>query len=565
MKSIYMKRITYILFILGVALFSSCSRDYSEEISSLAGVWEGSMTTSGSNASVRILSIEEQTAEIYDMTYTLEGYQVSQKQTSSVDMTRKKRLDQICITIDGKKEYFIRKDKALRSIDNEYIFMLSDNTLDYYNKIEVSPSLLPHDKEYVGPKSYNPLLQNVQLASSIGWESLLEWVAGGAVTAISSKATSALLDYIFKDNTETRALADVIDKVDAISDQLAQMEIEFHDQNYEKYLNDRSRYIYEIKRHNSECYIRLSNAKDDDTRREIITEWALATVGGCPAYEQGMNYISFLVNTIVEQKDIFNMYDLYVYNTTPWENLGYDIREALRESDIALAAESLFLTQLYQKFRTNIDEDSREAILNMNQQTFTEFYDHIKARPVVHHDDYAICQIPGAHFVVLRGNHYYPYYTNPDWCPIPAVWTRFKSDDYFIWGPNQAENYTQAFTVKEISTILSFYNGNKNLYQIFQDDAHMRFVNSINPDGGSQKGAIFLQSGYYSADWHRIGTDATVPFEATKPEEIVPGWVGKAIIDGSGIVGETLELVRWEEFNNRIWPRSIVVERENNE
>lgn len=540
----------------------SCDQDYTEEIAALAGVWEGSMTASGNTVAVKILNIEGQTAEVYDMSYSRTGYEVIEKQSSSVDITKKKKQEQITIKIDGENVNFVKEGNILYSQDKECTFNLTDNTMDYYQKVEFGPSLLPNDKEYVGPISYEPMLQNVKLTSDIGWENLLEWVASAAVKAVSSKATSELLDYIFRDNIQTRSLADVIDKVDAVSNQLAQMILDYKNDKYELYLNKRSQYIYEIKRHNSECYIRLSNAKDDDTRREIITEWALAPVGGCQGYEQGMNYISFLTETVVEQKDLINMYDLYVYNTTPWENLGYDIREALRESDIALAAESLFLTQLYQRYRTNIDEVSREALLKMNQQVFTDFYNYAKAHPVVYHDDYAICQIPGAHFVAVRGKHYYPYYDNPDWCPLPAVWTRFKSDEYFIWGPNQAENYTQAYTVKEIKAILSYYKGTKNLYQIFNDDAHMRYVNTINPSGGSQKGAIFLQSGYYSADWHRIGTDATVAFDATKPEDIVPGYVGSGIIDGDGIVAQTLKLIRWNWLTDYIWPRSQVIERE---
>lgn len=560
------KKPLVLVFALLAFFCAACDKEGTERnVESLAGVWEGPMTTSGRDVHVKIMNISGAAAELYDMKYTFDGYEVIEKKEASVKMQnhRKNEPTRFLLSVDGKESGYFHEGGLIGEAEGECLFKLTGNTMDHYKDgIFVAPGQLPSDDEYTGPSRYSDRLQMLSGPSlALDWTDLLLWVGEAAVKSASSMAASAFLDFIFSGDSASASLDDVLARIEEIKDMLNTMINLYHNSVYEAKLNERSKLQYEMHNHNYEAFIRLKNASTEDQARDIIKSWADKTVGGNPAYEQVLNYMDFLNTTVIEQKDIFNMYDLYTYNTTPWEHHGYAYRESLRKSDIAAVAEGLFLTQYYQMVRTDLDEVSRKEILNANAAKFKAFSDFVQKHPVEHHDQMAVCQIQGAHFVMEKQSVSYPDFHNPSWCSLPARWTRYSSDEYFMWGPNQAENFSQAISMYELAAIMQYYGGKKNVYEILHDEAECEMRSDTKP-GSGKRAVVCLQGGYYPGDWREIGLDSAVLTSASYPYEIGPQSAGRAIIDGAGIFAQYLEFYKWDKYyEDIVWIRTKVTER----
>jgi len=553
-----MKRIDCIILCAVIAIFSSCEKDNTGK-KSLDGVWESSMKISDDKVSVNVIEIKGSTLNYYEMEHNGSNYVFDNPKTGTIEKQKTKKNEPVefNVTIDGQTLPFFKDGNVLCSTEKGELYYLTSCEISHYYEVSNPAGLIPTDKEYAGPTSYAPTLLQTQLNASIDWLGLLEWATKTAATTAMGKGVGALIDELFPSGGTS--LDVVLDKLNVISSQLDQMILLYHNNTYESKLNERSKYVGDISNYNEDYYIMLSNAKTEDDLRTIITKWASETVSGNPAYKLGEDYMSFLLTTIIEQRDIYNMYDLYTYNTHPWECMGYEVREGLRASDIAVASQCLFLTQLYQMLRTDIDETSRQSILEKNAKNFDDFAKYIKERPVERHDLMAICQIPNAHFA-MDVKFDCPDYHNPYWCSLPCRWTRYESDDYFMWGPDQSSNYAMAIRPSEMEAILNYYGGSKSLYQILNDDAQC--VISDFPALGLY-GTICLQSGHYSDDWRYVGLDKVVFTTAKYASDIAGRAPGKAVIDGAGIFSQYLEFYRWSDYyEDRVWIRTRVRERE---
>ena len=562
MKSI---RIIALALLMSAAAFTACKR-VSPDARPLEGVWEGPMTITEVGTSLRVLIIDGGSAEFTDYDYTIEGgYKVTDRQTSPIDIvTQNKDYTEFKVEVDGSQMTFAREDDVIMGpADGKVIYHLTANGADYYKAKEPEEKLIPEEPIFAGPRTYGASLTAADLETfNWNWMEFLEWAVKTAGTTVWSQEVSVLLDLLFPSSGEKTTLDDLLDKMNAITDQLNQMTLLYKNTTYEAKLNERSKYVSELTNYNEEYYVRLSNASTEEEVARIINDWASHTVGGNPVYVQGLNFIDFLLNTVVEQRDIFNMYDLYTYNTTAWENEGYAVREALRAGDIAVAAENLYLTQLYYKLRTDMDDSSKKIMLDKNVEKFNFLAEYIKNRPVEHHDDKAICQIPGAHFVMDAVNFTFQgssTYRNPWWFSIPRTWCEYDDDMDFIYGPNKAECYSKSLTTDEIKNILNYYDGTGwTLAQIFILKAKCRL--SMLP---LQTIILTLQSKGYSADAEIIGLDQSVDFYAKSSSEIAPKIIGKGHFEVKGSFYRWyLEFVSWDSFNeNQFWIRTNVLER----
>lgn len=565
MNKTFLKEAVSIL--LGIAAVMGCERHKTEYPSPSDGVWEGPLTVTEAGTTLKLLNVTGSTAEFYDMNYSLaNGYSTKSKTVSDMKLVRgDKNSRSFKVTLDGNEYEFVYDgDSVICSSDGKSQYTLTSNTMNYYKPVIYSPLLLTNDKEFVGPVSYaKPTFTSASLEADFNWLEFLEWAGKTAATTAWGKGVGTLLDLLFPPSGSTTTLDDLLDKMNAITDQLNQMTYLYKNTTYEAKLNDRSKYVSELTNYNSSFYVRLSNAKTEEDVAKIIDEWSKNTVGGNPVYVQGLNFIDFLLNTVVEQRDIYNMYDLYTYNTTAWESEGYAVREALRAGDIAVAAENLYLTQLYYTLRTDLDDASKKKILDNNIEKFNIFTEYIKNRPVEHHDDRLICQIAGCHFVMDAVNYGVVtsgHYRNPSWCSIPHTWIEYDTDLDFIYGPNKTEHYNRSLTPDEVKKILDYYKGSDlTLAQIFRN-AGFKFSMATRPE---QSLILTLQSKGYSADKEIVGLDNSVNYYAKSSSEVGPKYVGKGFFEVKGTIYTWyLQLTRWVTFNdNQVWIRTNVLER----
>ncbi len=565
---------TISLLVLGGMAIFGCKRHEADNVvpDSVYGVYEGAMTCAEEGTSVEILDISSTTADFYTYNYSLDDdYTVKSKRTYPINVIPAGKNYPVRFTFtddSGKKCTYAIEDDVIFDADKKgNTYVKTENAISYYKQVQNKERVLPTDKEFTGPSKYSSSFtysddDKFNLQEGEDWVAFIEWAAKTAATTAWGKGVSVLLDMLFPSSGSSTTLDDLLDKMNAITDQLAQMTVLYKNTTYESYLNQRSKYVSELSNYNAEYYIRLSNAKTEDDVKTIILEWASDNVGGNPVYVQGFNFIDFLSKTVVEQKDIFNMYDLYTYNTTAWEREGYAIRENLRAGDVAIAAQTFYLTQLYQTLRDGVDDDSRKSILASNITKFEAFTENVKNHPVEHHDNMAICQINGAHFAMDAVNFQYAgssTYRNPYWCSIPRTWYEYESDMDFMWGPNKVENYNKAITPDEMKNILDYYDGTGwTLGQIlvFKAGCQLSFL-------PVQTIILTLQSNGYSSDWREIGLDKSIDYNAKSSSEIGPKIVGRGYFEVTGTMYTWyLKFLRWENFNeNLFWIKTNVLER----
>lgn len=100
------------------------------------------------------------------------------------------------------------------------------------------------------------------------------------------------------------------------------------------------------------------------------------------------------------------------------ENMGYEVKENLRAGDLAVIAQSLFLTRLCYHYG-NFTDATRESLCEELKGCFESYEAFSKAHPVEHHDGQAICQMAGKKIMMQLQTdgsdphqEYYNYYIN---------------------------------------------------------------------------------------------------------------------------------------------------------
>ena len=101
------------------------------------------------------------------------------------------------------------------------------------------------------------------------------------------------------------------------------------------------------------------------------------------------------------------IYDGIIYDKYPWEHLGTEDRKSYRGNDLLMITKCLFMICLYSTYCDLDDIDKKALYNNYNEyrpqlEKFCEF-------TVANPDEFRVCQIPGAHFVMHKEIQKYNY------------------------------------------------------------------------------------------------------------------------------------------------------------
>ena len=104
---------------------------------------------------------------------------------------------------------------------------------------------------------------------------------------------------------------------------------------------------------------------------------------------------------------IDKIYDGMIYDEYPWEHLGTEDRKCYRGNDLLMITKCLFMICLYSTYCDLDDIDKKALYKNYNAyrpqlEKFCEF-------KVTNPDEFRVCQIPGAHFVMHKELQKYNY------------------------------------------------------------------------------------------------------------------------------------------------------------
>lgn len=160
------------------------------------------------------------------------------------------------------------------------------------------------------------------------------------------------------------------------------------------------------------------------------------------------------------QKSVTEIYDFWVFQTTPWEHMGYDKRDALRQGDIVTGyAGYVLLKAFYENDKLiNHKNDLRE--LDEIFRNFCKFYE--KNACVKRHYDRIVCQIQNAN-IVFKKNIKQRDMLNHPWFPNNTsmsgkTLTQFMYGDMGSKKIDSATARKRSLTKKEAEAIYNYYN-----------------------------------------------------------------------------------------------------------
>ncbi len=328
----------------------------------------------------------------------------------------------------------------------------------YDNMGTTSPS------QFVGDINYGPATSQgtrggiIKAAGNLIMDSVLEALKSEP----ASYAVSAVLDMIFADNDGTmEQLNDLDSKLDDISEMITELKSQTLDAELSSLYNQR------LEEFNSldfnactlfTTYYEAVKKGDKQAIDKVLDDWFRLPVNKTNAPTATYNYLlATTMKNNSQQFSITDIYDYWVYQTTPWEHMGYQKRDQLRLNDICVSTSCYLLTRAYYENLAAGSGSCNKAIEKLDKayEAFTSFYKDNAT--VERHDDKLICQIKGAHIVFDKELVERDMKNHP-WCPDD---TRFTGNlDILMYTEEGVKSKTvleHSLTKKEAETIFNYY------------------------------------------------------------------------------------------------------------
>jgi len=391
---------------------------------------------------------------------------------------------------DGSKLEFICDEMGNFCSKDTVAYYKIDNTLDKLQELKIE-SNFTLSKDYVGPEhdlgidlSFPTLLGDANLTAGGAWYVDLLKFAGesfakGAISWAGGKGLEVLVSCFYTDPT-SKKLESILTQIDGLNKKLAEIEDLIKMEDYELYINKRT-YDYcspltNYSKKYADAMVTAAEKKDTTEMKRIVEEWhnTETTIGGSLGgpMEAAANYMDYLMKVIVNQNDIYSIYDIYTYNCSPWEHQGYDFRQGLRASDLSLIHSNAMMAMFYAEIHDWAKDPIYCNYVTELNDKYQEFIKFCEKHPVEVRDQ-LVCQIPNAHFVMEKK------FIVRDYNIPPMTWysvgSRFyhgestTSDLVYYGGTNMSIEEFRQRQIKpaEMKAILDHWGGNLSAATIF--------------------------------------------------------------------------------------------------
>jgi len=257
----------------------------------------------------------------------------------------------------------------------------------------------------------------------------------GTVVSVGLKILGAL----FKDDSSEKKLDAITEKVDKVlqgqqemlkklneyNNRLTAIATQMQKQATIDIINERNKTYYNpLKVRNRsyfddayELYTTKKNELSQEDKKKL-GDYAEKWVGSNNKYiNLTWEYMEYL--TTVQHSTygtgIDKIYDGMIYDEYPWEHMGTDDRLCYRGNDLLMITKCLFMICLYSTYCNLDDIDKKALYRNYNEyrpqlEKFCEF-------TVANPDEFRVCQIPGAHFVMHKELQKYNYFGKDNKAP----------------------------------------------------------------------------------------------------------------------------------------------------
>ena len=249
----------------------------------------------------------------------------------------------------------------------------------------------------------------------------------GTVVSVGLKILGAL----FKDDSSEKKLDAITEKVDKVlqgqqemlkklneyNNRLTAIATQMQKQAAIDIINERNKTYYNpLKVRNTsyfddayELYTTKKNELSQEDKKNL-GRYAEKWVGSNKEYInltwQYMEYLTTVQHSTYGT-GMDKIYDGIIYDEYPWEHLGTGDRKCYRGNDLLMITKCLFMICLYSTYCDLDDIDKKALYNNYNEyrpqlEKFCEF-------TVANPDEFRVCQIPGAHFVMHKELQKYNY------------------------------------------------------------------------------------------------------------------------------------------------------------
>ena len=250
----------------------------------------------------------------------------------------------------------------------------------------------------------------------------------GKLNVATAKLDQALLNQenmMNQMNVQFNKIEQHFDKVNArliaISDKLDKSEAV-------KIFNDRNTLYYNKLKVQNGSYFNAAYKLYNDNKSDLSKVSAdLGTYGKLwvenNAYlKLTWEYIDYL-STVLHSKygtGMASIYDGLTYDKYPWEHMGLGDRLNYRAYDLFMVTRCLFMICLYATYNTDLSNIEKNAILSNYDTYMVKFKEFCECK-VPNPDEFIVCQIPGAHFVMHKEIQKYYYKGKNNEAPNPEV------------------------------------------------------------------------------------------------------------------------------------------------
>jgi hypothetical protein len=181
------------------------------------------------------------------------------------------------------------------------------------------------------------------------------------------------------------------------------------------------------------------------------------------------NYIEYL-KTVQHSSYGIGMdriYDGLTFDKYPWEHLGTGDRLNYRAYDMFMITKCLFMINLYAAYGSGLSDIKKEGIYN-NYNSYKPQLKQFCEFTVANPDEFRVCQIPGAHFVMHKEIQKYNFCGADKKSPIVTNYYRNEDVAYFpTWHEkgkikieNPKELKSKLITTDEADAIFKYYAPN---------------------------------------------------------------------------------------------------------
>ena len=257
-------------------------------------------------------------------------------------------------------------------------------------------------------------------------------------------------------------------KLDEINGRLIAIAQKMERKEIVEIFNKRNEQFYnKLKVQNRKYFDSAYNLYKENKNAPKLGDYAKAWVGKNEEFANlTWEYMEYL--TTVEHTDygkgLDRIYDGLVFGKYPWEHMGIGDRQNYRAYDLTMIAKCLFMISLYSTYG-GLNDIEKEGLYN-NYKDYKPQLKKFCEFTIANPDEFRVCQIKGAHFVMHKEIQAYNYIGSNNECPNPryygrnAIYMPMWHEAGSIKIENPEEMKSKLITTHKMAAVCDYYNPN---------------------------------------------------------------------------------------------------------